>query len=49
VFGQVLLILLWAGGYFFFSVGALIHAPLVIAIILIAWHFVMSSPTTGPP
>ncbi|MEO7042100.1 MAG: lmo0937 family membrane protein [Gemmatimonadaceae bacterium] len=42
----LVLLLLWALGFFVFpAVGALIHILLVLAIISILWHFI-ARPTT---
>ena len=42
----VILVLLWAGGFFLFHVSSfLIHILLIFAVISIVWHFLAGNKT----
>ena len=42
----VILLILWALGFFVFPVGGLVHILLILAVIAIIWHFVAGRRTT---
>lgn len=45
----LILVLLWAGGFFVFAVGSVVHVLLVIAVILVILYFVNAPRQSGPP
>lgn len=45
----LILVLLWAGGFFVFAVGSVAHVLLVVAVILVILYFVNAPRQSGPP
>jgi len=42
----IILLAAWALGFFVFSLGAIIHIALIVALIAIVWHFVSGATRT---
>lgn len=45
----VILLLLWAGGFFIANVGSLIHILLVVALVVLIYNVFTYSRRGGPP